>query len=132
MSLVGRRRALRLGLAAVWVVHASTTSAQGAGGITGRVLDVRRNPVADAVVTIASFDLPNREASPIIDSGGSFELEPAPPGRYDVFVAANAFRPGEVRDVRVEEGRMAAIEIVLDEIVLDEIVLERRDGSAGY
>jgi hypothetical protein len=79
-------------------------------------------PLGGVNVTVASFDLPAGELGLVTNDRGAFQTGAVPPGLYDIFATATEFLPGEIRDVRLEDGRTATVEIVL----------VRRDGSAGY
>jgi hypothetical protein len=122
MDLVGRRKALGLGVAAVLALQSSAVAAQQPAAIDGKVTQAGGGPLPNATVKVVSFDMPLGEVTLVTDGAGAFQLAPVPPGLYDIFVVAAGFQPGEWRDLRVKDGQTAHIEIAM----------ARREGSAGY
>jgi len=122
MQPVGRRRVLGLGLAALFAWHARMVVAQGTAGLDGRVMDDAGVALANALVTVVSFEMPEGEVGLTTDEAGAFHLGQAPPGLYDVYVTLSGYQPGERRDLRLQEGQRLRVEIKLT----------RREGGAGY
>lgn len=91
-----------------------------AEGVSGRVVDARRKPIAGATVTLHPFPLETSwwdapDAEPVADAktekDGTFLVGPAPTGRIKVRAVAPGFAP----NVQPLPQRGARIEIVLDE-----------------
>ncbi len=122
---IGRRRLLGLGLAAAFGLAALGGSASGLAeaSIDGRVVDEAGAPLPNAVVSVQSPDLPDGEANTSTDAQGVFHLAPVRAGLYDLTVELEGFRRGERRDLLVEEGRAAQVEIKLE---------RRGPGEGGY
>jgi protocatechuate 3,4-dioxygenase beta subunit len=90
-------------------------------GVSGRVVDARRRPIADATVTLHPFPLESQwwygmpDAESVADTktgkDGTFVIGPAPTGRIKVRAVAPGFAP----NVQPLPQRGSRIEIVLDQ-----------------
>ena len=74
-------------------IVASAHAQQGAGVLTGKVLDASsKAPVADVVVTVTSPALQGEELV-VTDGSGSYRLPNLPPGSYTVRFEKETYRP---------------------------------------
>src|SRR5262245_57345284 len=106
-------------------------------GVSGRVVDAKRKPIAGATVTLHPFPLETQwwdapDTEPVADTktekDGTFLVGPAPTGRIKV----RAVAPGYAPNVQPLPQRGARIEIMLDEGgPLDVRVVDAKGGPVA-
>lgn len=80
------------------------------GKVTGKIVDEQGEPVAGALVTIASE---HDAYSAVTDASGKFMIPFAPPERNDLFVQAEGYPTAMVRDLFIEGDEAVIQEITL-------------------
>lgn len=95
-------------------IGASVALAQGAGRITGQVVDEYGNPIAGVAVR---SELPNtqRVLEATSDDDGRFSLIGFSTGQWTFSASADGYRP-ETRTTRVSQGQNSPLSIVLEKI----------------
>lgn len=95
-------------LAGAW----SGLSAQGVGGLRGRITDPSGAVVPQATVRIAAQPK-GQSRTTKTDRDGVFQVSGLPPGRYTVTVSAAGFVVSTTKDIAITESRTPALEIHL-------------------
>src|SRR5262249_46453317 len=84
------------------------------GRIAGTVVDARtKKPIGGAIVSLIGSDMPPVATAP---RSGTFVSQELPSGRVRLSVQKEGYRIGE-RDVLLEEGRTATVELRLDALM---------------
>jgi outer membrane receptor protein involved in Fe transport len=127
LRLVG---ALRLSLlagavAAGFSTSTSTARAQGAGVLTGTVVDAAtKRPIPDVVVTVTSPALQGQQ-SVVTDKSGSYRIPNLPPGTYTLRLEGEAYKPLS-RDnisIRLDTTIRTNVELLPEGIRAEEVVV---------
>src|SRR6266508_5123929 len=112
--VIHRRRVLKYGLGAAAALWIRGAAGQAAASLEGRVVDADGAPVHGAVITVSSPGLPQGDVSLVSDGAGGFRVESVEPALYDISVDADGFRQARLRDVLLEPGQTASVELVLE------------------
>ena len=88
--------------------------AHAAGGrIEGKITDPKGAAIPGATVTITN-QATNQSFSAVTDGQGRYKIEALPAGTYSVSVSAKGFSDGRRDDVKVEDDKVAAIDVRLE------------------
>ena len=98
---------------ALSLLTAASASAQTTGSISGRILDAQSNrPVAGATVAASGPALQGEESART-DSSGEFAIGLLPPGRYTLFIQADAHQAFTQEGVEVGAGQEARVRLFI-------------------
>ncbi|HYK92025.1 MAG TPA: carboxypeptidase-like regulatory domain-containing protein [Acidobacteriota bacterium] len=89
--------------------------------ISGIVLDQSGASIPDATVQLRKTGN-SPEQTIVTDKTGAFRFVPVPPGRYEVYVRRESFKPGTLRVV-VRDRDLTSLRIVLPIVELREVVV---------
>src|SRR5262245_41724300 len=105
----------RITVAAVFVLIALATinAQQGTGDLRGRVVDSQMAVMPGVTVTVRNQEN-GTFRSTVSGVDGSFFVSAMNPGVYQVEAMLDGFRPYERKDVRLEVGRTASVDITLE------------------
>ncbi len=126
-----RFRIAFLTLLALFVLPAAFTLAQVTNGrISGTVRDANGVPIAGAAVTITNQETGARQIVRSLETG-AFSAVDLAPGLYTVVVDPQGFLAVTRRDVRVDPGATANVEIALEVRVSEEVTVTamKREGT---
>src|ERR1700737_2470351 len=113
-SLMSRLVAL-VSIVAVVVGTALSTQRQSAfagttGGVSGRVLDDKGNPVASAHVTATG---PSQSATATADAKGFYSILNLAPDTYSVTASKDGFDPSTVNGITVQADQNVAVDVTI-------------------
>ncbi|OSZ78959.1 hypothetical protein CAP35_12130 [Chitinophagaceae bacterium IBVUCB1] len=106
-----------------------TTAMQAAaqtGGISGTVLNEKKEPVVGAFVEVTKGG--HKEMSTVTDQEGNYILKPLQPGKYDVIVKYARYKIVKTKDVMVYPDSNTIMNYQME---LDPNFIERHDYSTG-
>src|ERR1043165_5520790 len=95
-----------------FVAYVATVAAQTTGRITGKVIDPKNSPVADAQITVMNRD-PGRAIGARTASDGTFTTPELPTGDYAIRVVARGFRTARA-NVALQENVPASVNLKLE------------------
>jgi hypothetical protein len=115
-----RASTLLLGVA-IWLVASSVAAQQGTSSIRGRIVDEQGGalPGANVVVTHQESGVFRESVS---NADGSYFLTGIVPGRYVVTAKLTGFKTHEQRDIVLEVGRTATLDVTLAIGALEETI----------
>ena len=110
----GRGVSFALGIvAAEMLLVAPALAQQGAGVLTGRVLDANGNaPIEDVVVTVTSVALQGEQIV-VTDASGHYRIPNLPPGLYTMRLEKEAYRPYSRSDVALRADSTIRVDVLL-------------------
>src|SRR6185312_9354864 len=97
---------------ALLILSAGLAEAQSTADMEGNVVDASHHPVVSAFVIVTGRDTSLMRAA-TTDDKGDFEFAGLPVGRYELQVKADGFLPFRDREVWVNIGQVARLNIVL-------------------
>jgi outer membrane receptor protein involved in Fe transport len=116
------RLPVRTLLAVALLINASSAAAQGTtGSISGFVTDDTNAALPGATVTVREVDTDQKRVI-VTDAAGRYRAQGLSPGKYELSVELQGFRPARIADVPLTVGQDAAINIQLKVGGLDEQV----------
>ena len=83
------------------------------GRIEGKITDPKGGAIPGATVTITN-QTTNQTFSAVTDAQGRYKIEALPAGTYSVRVSAKGFGDGRRDDVKVEDDKVAAVDVRLE------------------
>src|SRR5947208_2777106 len=108
------RMLIRTGFAiALWSAAMAAGAAQGTtGSISGFVTDDTNAALPGATVTVRHVETDQKRLL-VTDADGRYRAQALAPGRYDVSVELQGFRPARYSDLQLTVGQDAAVSIQL-------------------
>ena len=114
---------------ALLIVGASSAAAQGTtGSISGFVTDDTNAALPGATVTVREVETDQKRVI-VTDTSGRYRAEALSPGKYELSVELQGFRPARVADVPLTVGQDAVVSIQLKVGGLDEQVTVTGEAS---
>jgi hypothetical protein len=83
------------------------------GRIEGKITDPKGGAILGATVTITN-QTTNQTFSAVTDAQGRYKIEGLPAGTYSVSVSAKGFNDGRGEDVKVEDDKVATVDVRLE------------------
>jgi outer membrane receptor protein involved in Fe transport len=106
----------------VWLLAAaSATAQQGTSEVRGRVADAQGASIPGVTVTVKNQDTGMFRETLSAENGG-FIASGLTPGRYEVLAALQGFKTFNRKDLLLEVGRTATIDVVLEVGGMEEVV----------
>ncbi|OSZ82818.1 hypothetical protein CAP35_06025 [Chitinophagaceae bacterium IBVUCB1] len=104
-------RTLRYLFLLLFVGFAGTAMAQ-VGGIVGKVLDDKKEPIMGAVVEVSQAGV--KKAGDATDEDGNYNIRALNPGRYDVVIRSATFKVSKTEGVLVSPDRNTTLNIEME------------------
>lgn len=115
------RKAISLFLALIILASSLTVAFAAGGTVTGTVTDPKGAVVVGAAVTVIDA-LSNQTFTGTTDKAGRYKIEGVPAGTYIVAVTAAGFSEVRKESIKVEEDKVATVDVKLEIAVIEETV----------
>lgn len=105
--------------------HARNEPTNATFSIKGKVVDINKKPIAQAIVLVAEIGLSNKT-----DDSGCFEFSQIPPGKYHLEIIKNGYMP-HVSDFFEITDKIKSFEVILIKEIREEMVVTatRREAT---
>lgn len=124
------RKAIGLLLSFIVFVSSLSVAFAAGGTVTGVVTDPKGALIVGAAVTVID-PLSNQTFSGITDKAGRYKIEGVPAGTYSVSVVATGFSEVRKESVKVEEDKVATVDLKLEVAIIEETVTVSGGGMKG-